>query len=166
MTRPTTLLFAVLCAALIAGAGPAARRAHAGARLSHSERAMIRLVNDVRARSGLGRLRVSRALSRAADRHSLDMLRSDFFDHSSSDGTTFDRRIRRYADARSVGETLAAIGQRRGGAATVVRMWMESPPHRALLLGSGFSRIGIARRWGTLGGAWQSVVTADFASRR
>jgi uncharacterized protein YkwD len=166
MTRTTILLFAVLFAALIATAGPAAPRARAGVRLSHSERAMIRLVNDVRARNGLGRLRVSRALSRAADRHSLDMLRRDFFDHSSSDGTTFDRRVRRYADARSVGETLAAIGQRRGGAAMVVRMWMESPPHRAVLLGSGFSRIGIARRWGTLGGAWRSVVTADFASRR
>ena len=74
--------------------------------------------------------------------------------------------MRRYTDARALGETLAALGQRRGGAATVVRMWMESPPHRAVLLGSGFHRIGLARRWGTLGGSRRSVVTADFASRR
>jgi uncharacterized protein YkwD len=47
-----------------------------------------------------------------------------------------------------------------------VRLWMESPPHRAILFGPGFGRIGIARRWGRLGGARQSVVTADFASRR
>jgi uncharacterized protein YkwD len=166
MTRPSISLFAVLAAALIATAGPATPRAHAGARLSHSERTMIRLVNDVRSHYGLGRLRVSRALSRAADSHSRDMLSSDFFDHSSSDGTPFDRRVRRYTDARSIGETLAAIGRRRGGAAMVVRMWMESPPHRAVLLSAGFGRIGIARRWGTLGGAWRSVVTADFASRR
>jgi uncharacterized protein YkwD len=65
-----------------------------------------------------------------------------------------------------VSSALAAIGQRRGGASTVVRMWMESPPHRAVLLSSGFRRIGIARRWGILGGSSRAVVTADFASRR
>ena len=140
--------------------------ATAGPRLSGSERALIRGLNDVRARHDLAPLQPSRALGRAADRHSRDMLRSDFFDHSSSDGTPFDRRVRRYANARRVGETLAALGRRRGGAGTVVRMWMNSPPHRAIVLGSGFRRIGIARRWGTLGRSKQAVVTADFASRR
>jgi uncharacterized protein YkwD len=143
---------------------PAAAAAAAG--LSGSERALIRRVNDVRSEHGLTRLKPSRALARAADRHSHDMLRGDFFDHDSSDGTPFDHRVRRYTDAQTLGETLAAISLRRGGAATVVRMWMESPPHRAIVLDGGFGRIGIARRWGTLGGAEQSVVTADFASRR
>ena len=160
------MTLAVLVAASTATAGPAAPRADAGARLSHSERTMIRLINDVRSGNGLGRLRISRALCRAADAHSRDMLRRDYFDHASSDGTSFDRRVRRYVDARSVAETLAALGQRHGGAATVVRMWMASPPHRAVLLGSGFSRIGLARRWGTLGAAGRAVVTADFASGR
>jgi uncharacterized protein YkwD len=166
MTRLALTLVAVLAAAVVAAAGPAVARAGTGAQLTQSEHTIVRLVNDVRARNGLGRLVVSRALSRAAEGHTRDMLRRDFFDHSSSDGTPFDRRVRRYANARSVGETLAALRQRRGGAATVVRMWMESPPHRAVLLGSGFRRIGIARRWGTLGGSRRSVVTADFASRR
>ena len=166
MTRLALTLVAVLAAAVVAAAGPSVARAGAGAQLTQSEHAIVRLVNDVRARNGLGRLVVSRALSRAADGHTRDMLRRNFFDHSSSDGTPFASRVRRYANARSVGETLAALGQRRGGAARVVRMWMDSPPHRAVLLGSGFHRIGIARRWGTLGGSRRSVVTADFASRR
>ena len=142
----------------------AACPATAGARLGHSERAMIRLINDMRAQHGLVRLRASGALSRAADSHSRDMLARDFFDHTSSNGTPFGSRVRRYANARLLGEALAMIGRRRGGAATVVRMWMESPPHRAVLLTPGFRRIGIARRWGMIGPAGQAVVTADFAS--
>jgi uncharacterized protein YkwD len=165
MTRLVVSLVAVLVAAVVA-TGPAAPRALADARLGRSERNMVRLINDVRQRHGLGRLGVSHALSRAAEGHSQDMLRRDFFDHPSSDGTPPFTRIRRYVDASSIGETLALVNRRHGGAATVVRMWMGSPPHRAVLLGSGFHRIGLARRWGRLGSSMQSVVTADFASRR
>lgn len=157
MTRSAPLLFAVLAATL---AGPAV--APADAAMGGAERAIVREVNDVRSDNGLGRLRASPPLSRAADAHSRDMIANDFFDHTSSDGTPFDRRVRRYVQASSLGETLAMTGQRRGGAAMVVRMWMDSPPHRAVLLDSGFRRIGLARRWGD----GRSVVTADFASRR
>jgi hypothetical protein len=45
-------------------------------------------------------------------------------------------------------------------------MWMDSPPHRAVLLSPAFRRVGIARRWGNLRGSKMAVVTADFASRR
>ena len=37
------------------------------------------------------------------------MLARDFFDHASSDGTPFDARVRRYASAGLVGETLASL---------------------------------------------------------
>jgi uncharacterized protein YkwD len=151
-------------AVLAAGLAVAPARAEAG--MSSAERAVIRHVNDVRADHGLGPVRASGALSRAAESHSRDMLRRDFFDHTSSDGTPFDQRIRRYTDAHMVGETLAAIGRRRGGAGTIVRMWMHSPGHRAILLSSDYRRIGIGRRWGTLGSSRETVVTADFASRR
>jgi uncharacterized protein YkwD len=164
MTRYVVPFFAVLAAAAAILCGPAVRRADARAALTHSERTVIRLINDVREQHGLAHVRASRALSRAADRHTSDMLRRDFFDHASSDGTSFDRRVRRYVSARMVGETLATLSQRHGGAATVVRMWMESPPHRAVLLNGGFRRIGVARQWGMLGSAGRSVVTADFAS--
>jgi uncharacterized protein YkwD len=81
-----------------------------------------------------------------------------FFGHGSSDGTPFDVRVRRYVGDRAVGETLAWLTGRRAVARRVVRMWRDSPPHRAILLAPGFRRIGIARRHGL----W----TADFASRR
>ena len=135
-----------------------------GPRLSGFERQVIRQINDTRAQYGLPQLRSSRGLNRAADGHSSDMLRSDFFDHPSSDGTPFDRRVRRFEDARMVGETLAAIPQRRGGASEVVRLWLNSAVHREIILDAGFRRIGVARRWGTLGADENAVVTADFAS--
>ena len=162
MTRTTASFLTVLATTLALAAFPAG----AGAQLSHSERTMIGLINGIRAQHGLGSVHHSSALSRAAGSHSRDMLRRDFFDHSSSDGTPFFGRVRRYVNARMLGEVLAVIGRRHGGAATVVQMWMNSPPHRAVLLSPGFRRIGIARRWGSLGGGGQAVVTADFASAR
>jgi uncharacterized protein YkwD len=165
MTRTPLLFLSALAAAVAASCGPASARADARPALSHSERSVIRLVNRARAQNGLAAVRASRALNRAADRHTSDMLQLNFFDHTSMDGTPFDARVRRYLDANMVGETLAALGSRHGGAATVVRMWMESPPHRAVLLNGGFRRIGVARRWGMLGGTGRAVVTADFASR-
>jgi uncharacterized protein YkwD len=159
MTRNALTLTAALVAALVIA--PAAA---AVPRLNAAERDLIRRINDVRAHHGLGGLRPGPGLNRAADRHSRDMLRSDFFAHPSSDGTPFHRRVRRYARASSVGETLAYVPSRRGGAGTVIRGWMQSPPHRAILLQPGFTRIGLSRRWGWLGGQKRAVVTADFAS--
>lgn len=152
--------FAVAVCALLAVA-PAAS---AGARLDATEREVIQRLNDARAQQGLSALRPSRGLNRAADRHSRDMLARDFFDHPSSDGTPFDTRVRRYARAAMVGETLATLPDRHGGAATVVRIWMESAAHRAIVLDPRLKRIGLARRWGTLGSRKTAVVTADFAS--
>jgi uncharacterized protein YkwD len=159
MTRIAFTLAAVLAAALTA-----APAASAGSRLNGFERQVIQKLNDARAQQGLAPLRAHRGLNRAADEHSGDMLRADFFDHPSSDGTPFDQRVRRFADASMVGETLAALRQRRGGAATVVRLWLDSPAHRAIVLDASFRRIGVARRWGTLGSTRNAVVTADFAS--
>jgi len=153
MKRYALIVFAVLAPAL-ATAAPA----QAGAGLDRTERSLVRLLNATRAQHGLSGLRAARPLSRAADAHSRDMLTAGFVDHTSSDGTSFDARVRRYTKAGLVGETLAVTPRRRGAGA-VVGMWMNSPPHRAIILTAAFRRIGIARRWG----AGKAVVTADFA---
>ncbi len=151
----------VIClSVLLAALAPAA---DARPRLDGGERALLGALNDARAQHGLGRLKASVPLSRAADAHTRDMLAHDFFDHASSDGTSFDRRIRRFTDASMLGETLAQTSQRRGGAAMIVQMWLDSPPHRAIVLEPRFRKVGLARRWGTLGAAGRAVVTADFA---
>ena len=135
-------------------------------RLGNGDRAVIRLMNRVRAQHGLPRLRSSRRLALAADVHSLDMLRNDFFAHESSDGTSFDRRVHAYTKARRVGENLAMLSGVRRAARTVVRMWLDSPRHRAILLSRGFRRVGVAKRSGHLGSTRATVFTVDFASRR
>ena len=65
-----------------------------------------------------------------------------------------------------LGENLAALSDAADRAATVVRMWMESSGHRAIILTAGFRRVGVAARTGHLGGDRMTVVTADFAGRR
>ena len=156
----TALILAAALATLLALA-PAAT---AGPRLNAAERAVIQRLNDTRAQHGLSALRPAWGLNRAADRHSRDMLARDFFDHPSSDGTPFDQRVRRYARAGIVGETLASLPDRHGGADTGVESWMNSADHRAIVLDPRLKRIGLARRWGLLGSTETAVVTADFAS--
>jgi uncharacterized protein YkwD len=123
-------------------------------------------MNQVRARHGLPALKSSRRLARAADGHSRDMLRHDFFSHASSDGTSFFRRVRSYARARRVGENLAMLPGRRRAARKVVTMWLRSASHRQILLSRGFRRVGVGKRSGQLGGQRATVYTVDFASRR
>jgi uncharacterized protein YkwD len=147
--------------ALAIAAGSAEARSH----LTPLERRVVRLVNAVRIDHGLRRLYFSRRLSRAARTHSADMSRRGFFSHVSSDGTPMHMRVRSFYPARTVGEALAAIRGRRGAASTAVRLWMASPPHRAILLGTSFRRMGVGGMHGAWGGAPAWLVTADFAAR-
>jgi uncharacterized protein YkwD len=135
--------------------------------LDSTERAVVRAINEQRAAHGLGRLDAARGLSRAANYHSRQMLAHNYFAHESRNGGPFERRVRRFASYRTVGETLAWVsGCGRGSAGRIVTMWMNSPGHRAILLSSSFRRVGIGKRVGSLGSTRACVVTADFGSRR
>ena len=149
----------VLCALIpVFNASPADAQASFNREVLHQ-------VNIVRAQAGVPPMRLSRALSRAARAHSADVSRSGNFGHTSSNGTSMERRVLRYTRAASIGETLAFLPEGDAGAATVVALWMDSPPHRANLLYAGFRRLGVGRAPGSFGGpGW--VITADLASRR
>jgi uncharacterized protein YkwD len=160
-----TLAFCCLLAAFVAT--PITGTAAAAPSLDGKERAIVRAINRKRSKNGLAKVRSSARLARAADFHSWEMLDANYFAHESRDGGSFDRRVRRFADRRAVGETLAMLGSCRGkSAGKVVRMWMSSPPHRAILLSSSYRRVGIGKRTGSLGGNRACLVTADFASKR
>lgn len=136
----------------------------AGPGFGRTERAIVRSIDRHRADYGLRSLRPSRALARAADFHSREMLAANYFAHSSRNGASFATRIHRFTRARRVGETLAYItGCRYKPVHRVVSMWMHSPMHRAILLSRGFSRVGIGLRQGRLGSRRACLVTADFA---
>ena len=142
---------------LSSAAAPAAQAS--SPRMNSGERAIVRAINHARASHGLRALRGHRRLARAADAHTRSMLRADFFAHGA-----FASRVRRYVRSRRVGETIAMTT--RCSARKVVRMWMNSAPHRAVLLSRGFRSVGVGRRVGRLGASRACLVTADFASRR
>jgi len=138
------------------------------ARLGPAERALKAEMNRTRAAHGLHRLRHSGRLAKSADYHCWDMLNANFFAHSSSNGTPMPVRVRRYKRASRIGENLAYVGKKRPrkAARAVVGMWMNSPSHRASLLSGTFTRVGVARRVGSLGGGRVAVYTVDFSSAR
>jgi uncharacterized protein YkwD len=156
---------AVVCALALPAFRPPGADA-ASARLDRAERKVIRLVNHIRARHGLRRLRVSRALGAAASGHSGEMLRGDFFSHASRDGTSMAARVHRYTRARWLGENLAFIPRRGSTAQEAVLLWMQSPGHRRVLLSRNSRRIGVGILDGGVGSVRGAVYTADFASLR
>jgi uncharacterized protein YkwD len=156
--RSVALCFCLLSTLLVCVlAAPAAHAA--GSRVDRGERAVVRAINAARANYGLARLSSHRRLARVADVHTRNMLAGDFFAHGA-----FSQRVRRYVRFRSIGETLAMSS--RCSARHFVRMWLNSPGHRAILLSGAYRRVGIGRRTGSLGGRRACLVTADFASRR
>jgi uncharacterized protein YkwD len=139
----------------------------AQARMSHAEKSAVKRINGLRGERGLSKLRADGRLARAADAHSRDMLRADFFAHPSSNGTSTFDRVQHYRHSNLIGETLAympVVGDT--SAASIVNMWINSPPHLAVMTTADFRSIGVAKRRGTLFGQKVTVWTADFASAR
>jgi uncharacterized protein YkwD len=138
------------------------------------EREVVRELNRVRASRGLKPLRQANGLSTAAVSHSRSMVLRGFFAHTSLDGTQFHDRVRRHYTSRgwaswSVGETLLA-NTGATDARTVVTAWLQSPPHREIVLTPGWRDVGVGVLYrssapGTFAGAETLVVTADFGLR-
>jgi uncharacterized protein YkwD len=134
-------------------------------------RKMQRAINEVRAEHGLRPVRRAPRLQKAARRHSRDMLRHRYFGHTSSGGVGFATRIRRSGfktvGAWSAGEAIGWGAGRRGRVRPVLRAWMRSRSHRAIILTPRFRLVGIGR---VRGGPWRGhadarLWTADFATR-
>jgi uncharacterized protein YkwD len=128
------------------------------------ERAVECLVNQQRGAAGLSALAHDRHLARAAGRFSASMVRQQFFSHVSPQGSTPGARA--HAAGYPGGELGETIGWGAGELATpaaIVEGWMESPPHRAILLGGGFRRVGLGVATGSPSGMpGAATVTADF----
>jgi uncharacterized protein YkwD len=143
--------------------GPAVRDANA------IEAPLLAKINAARRSKGLAALRQSAGLARAAARHARAMGTQGFFSHSSSDGTSPATRIRRYYPGSTVGEVILWRSPD-VTPAEALRMWLDSPSHRRLLLSSGFRDIGVAavhaeNGGGAYGGRPVTIVVADLGSR-
>jgi len=107
---------------------------------------VARLVNEHRARIGCRALAWDDAAARAAQAHSDDMARRNYFSHTSPEGRTMVDRLRAQgAGYRLVGENIA-MGQ--STAREVVRGWLASPGHRQNIENCGYTRHGVGLRSG------------------
>lgn len=169
----TAVLLASVASALAVGASATPAGTNASANLSARdalEHEVLGAINALRRQHGLAPLRASRALSAAADAHSTAMAGRGFFAHGA-----FSRRVARYytrAGYRTwaVGENLLWSSPD-VDAANAVRMWLNSPGHRRILLTARWREIGLSAVHveagpGVFRGAPVTVVTADFGVRR
>jgi len=138
------------------------------------ERSLVVEINARRTKRGLQPLAVSPSLALAAQNHSLDMARTGYFAHESSNGNLFTERVRRFyspAGYRSwrAGETLLWASPD-VNAKRALQMWLESPEHRRILLTSAWREIGLSAVHTMAGprvfdSLEVTIVTADFGAR-
>ena len=105
------------------------------------EAEVVRLVNIERKKAGLSELKHNWELSRVARYKSDDMRDKGYFSHTSPTyGSPFQMMKSFGISYRTAGENIAK-GQTTPAA--VVKGWMNSPGHRANILNSSFTEIGV-----------------------
>ena len=116
--------------------------------MSKLEQDASRLVNEHRKENGLKPLTISSDLSVKARIKSRDMLENNYFNHiSPTYGSPFDLMKSLGITYRTAGENIA-MGYKTAEA--VVNAWMNSPSHRANILSSNYTSMGI----GHVNGYW------------
>jgi len=109
--------------------------------VSSYEKEVIRLVNEIRAKNGLGTLKEDWELSRVARYKSQDMKNNNYFSHTSPTyGSPFDMMKKFGISYRSAAENIAK-GQKTPQ--EVVNAWMNSSGHRANILNKSYTHIGV-----------------------
>lgn len=102
---------------------------------------VLRLVNEQRANYGLSALSYSTQLEAVAYAHSKDMAQNNYFSHTNLSGQSpFDRMKAAGISYRSAAENIAA-GQKTPQ--EVVNAWMNSAGHRANILNSSVTKMGV-----------------------
>jgi uncharacterized protein YkwD len=133
--------------------------------------ATICLINHLRHRHGLGSVHSNHKLRKAAQGHSGDMVRRDYFSHDSPSGSSIQTRIGGSgyfagAGRYQYGEIIGGGTSSGGSPKTVAKAWMHSPPHRAAILTGGFHDLGVGVARGFPGrGSQGATFTVDFGSR-
>ena len=154
MCRLMIAAMAAMVALLVFGAVPALAFDHEA-----NENTMLRLINHARTSRGLHAVEAHTALDKAALSHSTDMIRRDYFAHSSLGGVCVGARAKRAGYAASgwsqwtVGEVIAWGSGARGTPKAVFRAWMRSRSHRRIILGKRWRDVGV----GCAHGGFKSV---------
>ncbi len=133
--------------------------------------ATICLINQIRHQHGLRSVHSDNSLRKAAQGHSNDMVRRDYFSHDSPGGSSIQSRIGgsgylRGTHSYMYGEIIGGGTSHGGSAKSVAIAWMHSPPHRAAILTGRFNDLGVGVSHGFPGrGGHGATFTVDFGSR-
>ena len=149
MKRLQLLLSLTLLCAFAATAVPTP----ASAAKSRRGDRMMDAINWVRVKAGLRPLLRSRRLVRSSAARGELLIRQDFFAHPSYLRVpTFD----------AVGEVLELHGGRRPRTGRTLRLWGDSPGHRAVIMSSRYRWMGAARAVGRYRGARATIWVVRF----
>ena len=141
--------------------------------LKPAEKKTLQLHNRARVARDIPRLCIDQRLQKAARQHSADMIRNDYFSHTSKDGTTFSQRVKQ-AGYTARGMSVYRVGENIGGGSGSYaspqnrhKAWMNSSGHRQNILKPGFRHVGI----GVANGTYKTqqgyrMYTVDFGFRR
>ena len=118
---------------------------------TRAERRVIAAVNHERSSRGLAKVRFRASLTRAARSHARELAARRLLSHVSSNGWTVGPRVRYYGYSASgftrwtAGETLgrATTGSVAATPKVIVRLWMASRTHRAVLLTARLRDVGV-----------------------
>lgn len=126
---------------------------------SISESEVIALTNNTRVKEGLNPLISNTKLSAAAEDKAYDMLKNNYFAHTSPKGVEPWFWIKKAGyDYKYAGENLAINYT---SAKEQQNAWMKSPTHRANILNAHYQEIGVATVEGEINGE-VSIVTVEL----
>jgi uncharacterized protein YkwD len=153
---------AVLLIATLALAGTVSS---ADAQAQRAAQTVVELsINSERAERGCGPLRMHPGLARSAAKQARLLLTEGELDHDA--GSPMGERLHRAAPSATVlGENLAWGTGSEALPEAIVQAWMESPPHRRIMLDCRFSQLGVGIATGRFGDQDAATVyAADFAA--
>jgi uncharacterized protein YkwD len=132
-------------------------------KLNTQEAALFAALNTQRVASGCQPLVMTVSLAKSARSHSLDMAVRNYFGHTGSDGS---RPATRAASAGYVyNGSYEAIAAGQTSAAQALTTWMQSQPHRDILMNCGLVDGGVGFVLDTDGNGYKYYWTADLGAR-
>ncbi|MEU7823398.1 sigma-70 family RNA polymerase sigma factor [Catellatospora sp. NPDC049133] len=120
---------------------------------------MLALVNQARKSAGCGALRAEPKLDKAARLHSADMVKRNYFSHTTPDGVSPWDRAKAAGYDQPSAENIAAGN---ATAKATMQQWMNSPGHKANILNCSYKAMGVGR---ATGGTYRYYWTQMFGFR-
>jgi uncharacterized protein YkwD len=171
----SALLVVLAALALALPIGASTAQSHVASARTDLNGGVLTQLNAIRTLHGLVPLTENAALDASAAQHSTEMAAKGYFEHNSANGTAFWKRIQHWYG--SVGFGFWSVGENLLWSSPDVdpvgalRMWMNSPEHKANILNPRWRQIGISSVHvdsapGTYEGLPVTIITTDFGVRR